>query len=433
MSLVRENGRERALKEPAAVPGGTPDLAPSAPQAGAPGSSNGKVPFWQRWPVVIGGTVILFGLLFLGLSYLAEFLTNESTDDAFIDGHIIALAPKVAGQVKNVLVDDNQPVRAGDLIVEIDSRDLAAVADQKRAAANAARANVELLKADNQLAQAQLATAEATTKQSQAEAAAAQAAASLAGADFKRAQDLINSKTISPQEFDRAQAAMTSAEANLRAAQQKAVSDQSKVAQAAAQVEASRRGVERAEALSQQAAAEQQTAELNLSYTRITAPEDGHVTKKTVEKGDYLQVGQNVMAIVPWEVWVTANFKETQLERIRTNQPVKILIDSLGGGPFKGRVASIQAGSGARFSLLPPENAVGNFVKVVQRVPVKIVFDEPGPLEACQVLGPGMSVVPWVKVTNLEISRPIVMAVAGAIALSLGLLWFKAGARRRRG
>jgi membrane fusion protein (multidrug efflux system) len=426
MSVGRENSREEALKEPAAVSGGAPGSSP-------PGTPpDGKVPFWQHWPVVIAGTLVLFGLLVLGLGYLAESLTGESTDDAFIDGHIIALAPKVAGQVKSVFVDDNQPVKAGDLVVEIDPRDLAAVADQKRAAGNAARANVELLKASWQLAQAQLAAAEATANQSQAEAAAAQAAASLANADFKRAQELIDRKTISPQEFDRAQAAMTAADANLRAAQQKQASDQSKIAQATAQVEASRLGVERAQALAQQAAAEQQTAELKLSYTRLTAPEDGRVTRKTVEPGDYLQAGQNVMAIVSWQIWVTANFKETQLERIRTNQLVKIRIDSLAGGPFRGHVASIQAGSGARFTLLPPENAVGNFVKVVQRVPVKILFDEPGPALDCQVLGPGMSVVPWVKVTEREISPAMIKTVAAAIALTLGLLWFKAAARRRR-
>lgn len=392
-------------------------------------SSPAAVSLWQRWPVVVLGTLFLFGLLYLGLGYLGETFISESTDDAFIDGHIMSLAPKVAGQVENVLVEDNQAVKAGDLLLELDSRDLAAQAEQKRAALKAARANAELLKADVSLAEAQNATAEATTKQSQAEAAAAQAAATLASADFKRAQDLMDRHTISPQEFDRAQAAMASAQENLRAAQQKEAGDQSKVAEAAAKVEASRRDVERAEALAGQAEAELKAAELDLSYARIVAPIDGRVTRKAVEKGDYVQIGQNLMAIVPWQVWVRANFKETQLERIRTNQPVEIHIDSVAGGPFKGHVDSIQAGSGARFSLLPPENAVGNFVKVVQRVPVKIVFDAPGPRPVGQVLGPGMSVEPRVRVRDIEIPRLLVAVVAAVIALVVGLLWLRATAR----
>jgi len=433
MSSLPEASREQTLKETTDAPVGAPASVSPHPEAPAPapGTANGKVPFWRRWSVVIMGTLLLFGLLYLGLGYLIESFASESTDDAFIDTHFVSVAPRVAGQVRSVPVDDNQPVKAGDLLVEIDARDFAAKLDQKRAALNAARANVDLLKADVDLALAQKVSAEAVAKQSQAEAEAAQSAAVLAKADFQRAQDLIGSHTISPQEYDRAQQATTAAENNLHAAQQKILSDQSKIAQAGARIEASRRAVERAEAQSRQAEAEEQTAELDLSYVRITAPIDGRVTKKAVEAGDYAQIGQNLLALVPSQVWVTANFKEDELRRIRTNQPVKIYIDSVAGGPFPGRVQSIQAGSGARFSLLPPENAVGNFVKVVQRVPVKIVFDDPTQFPAGEVIGPGLSVEPRVRVSDFEISKPVIAVIAALIALILGAVWFRAAHREK--
>jgi membrane fusion protein (multidrug efflux system) len=172
-----------------------------------------------------------------------------------------------------------------------------------------------------------------------------------------------------------------------------------------------------------------QAAELNLSYARVAAPADGYVTKKAVESGDYIQVGQKLMALVPSDLYVTANFKETQVEHIRPGQPVRIVVDSVEGRVFAGHVDSIMAGSGARFSLLPPENAVGNYVKVVQRIPVKILFDEP--VEAGHVLGPGMSVVPSVKVKGYEVSEAIVVAVAAVVALVFGALWWRAAACKK--
>ena len=385
---------EQAQKEHGEAP--TP-----APSDGARGdaTAEGKRSFWQRRPVTVVGTLVLFGLLFWGLRYLAESLTHESTDDAFLDADFVSLAPKVAGQVKRVHVMDNQAVKAGDLLVEIDPRDLAVQLEQKRAALNAARANLDLLKASFELRRTQIGTAEATTKQSTAEVAAAEATAEKAKADLKRAEELIQNHTISPQEFDSAKAAATAAEANLKAARERTTSDQSKVTEAKAQLETSRKALEWGEAQAHQAESDVQAAELNLSYARVTAPADGYVTKKAVESGDYIQVGQKLMALVPSELYVTANYKETQVEHIRPGQRVRITVDSAGGRVFAGHVESIMAGSGARFSLLPPENAVGNYVKVVQRIPVKIVFDER--VEAGHVLGPGMSVVPSVKVQGL--------------------------------
>jgi membrane fusion protein (multidrug efflux system) len=408
----------------------TPARSPSdGARAGAGAGAGGKASFWRRRPVVVVGTLVLFGLLFLGLRYLAEAFTHESTDDAFLDANIISIAPKVPGQVKQVPVESNQAMKAGDLLVEIDPRDLAVQLEQKRAALNAARANLDLLKANFELRRTQIGTAEATTKQSTAEVAAAEATAEKARADLKRAAELVGNHTISPQEFDSAKAAATAADANLKAARERTVSDQSKVTEAKAQVETSRKALDWGEAQVHQSESDVQAAELNLSYARVTAPADGYVTKKAVENGDYIQVGQKLMALVPSDLYITANFKESQLEHIRPGQPVRITVDSVEGRAFAGHVDSIMAGSGARFSLLPPENAVGNYVKVVQRIPVKILFDKP--VEAGHVLGPGMSVVPVVKVKGYEVSETIVIVVAAVGALVVGVLWWRAAGRKK--
>lgn len=270
---------------------------------------------------------------------------------------------------------------------------------------------------------AQVATAEATAKKSEAEAAADQATADKAAADLKRAEDLFQRKIISPQEYDSAKAAAASASATLKAGQEETASDRAKIAEAQAQLGAGRQAWERARAQADQSQVDVQQAELNLSYTHIAAPEDGHITRKAVDDGDYVQVGQKLMALVRNDLWVTANFKETQLKKIRVGQPVEVSIDSVAGKKFPARVESIQSGSGAAFSLLPPENAVGNYVKVVQRIPVKIVFT--GPVATDHVLGPGMSVSPSVQVRNYVIPVFVVAIVAMALALAAGLFWWR--------
>ncbi len=396
--------------------------APAGATADTSGS-NSKVSFWARPAVILIGTLLLAVALFFGLGYLAQTFTHESTDDAFIDSDVISLAPKVAGQIKKVYVTANQSVKAGDLLVEIDPRDLQVQLEQKQAALTAAQANVGLLKSSLDLFRTEIATAEATAKQTAADAAAAAANTDKAKADLKRAEELFANHTISPQEFDSAKAAATWAEANLKSAQEKAAGDQSKIAQAHAQFEAGVKAYERAVAQTHQAELDVRQADLNLSYTRITAPEDGSVTKKAAEPGNYVQVGQNLMALVPQKVYVTANFKETQLDNIRVGQKVKLTIDSVDGGPFSGHVESIQPGSGAAFSLLPPENAVGNYVKVVQRIPVRIYFDQP--VEAAHVLGPGMSVVPRVHVKGIEVPEVLVLIVALVSAGLCGIMWWR--------
>jgi membrane fusion protein, multidrug efflux system len=403
-------------------------LKPTPPAQVAGDEQRVKRSFWKRRPVIALGTCALAGLFLFGLRYLAESFTHESTDDAFLSADVVSLAPQVAGQVTRVLVEDNQRVNAGDLLLRIDPRNFEVQVEQKKAALASAEANVQLLIASVQLLGTQVGTAEATVKQSEAEAEADKATADKAQADLQRAEELIQKRIISPSEYDAAKAAAAAATATWKAGEEKAASDRSKVAQAQAQLQAGRRAWDRAQAQAKQSTVDVQQADLNLSYTRVTAPVAGRVTRKAVEDGDYVQVGQKLMAIVPDQVWVTANFKETQLKNIHTNQPVEIHIDSVAGRPFVGHVQSIQAGSGAAFSLLPPENAVGNFVKVVQRVPVKIVFDQSP--ETHYALGPGMSVEPSVRVSNVEIPVLVLALVAVGLACLAGWLWWRAANRQ---
>jgi membrane fusion protein, multidrug efflux system len=386
-------------------------------------TANNERSFWKRRSVVVVGTGLLALAFFFALRYTVESYTHESTDDAFLDAHIVSLASKVGGQIKLVRVTENQRVKAGDIVVELDARDFQAQLEQKRAALDSARTNADLLKAVLIVAKAQVETAQTQARQTAAEAAASEATAKRAASDLVRAEELMHNRTISAQEYDAAKAAAATTAANANADREKAASDESKILQSRAQVEAARRSCDRGDVQIHQAEIDVQVAELNLSYTVVSAPQTGFIARKGVESGDYVQVGQKLMAIVPDDLYVTANFKETQLSAIRAGQRVKIWVDALEGAPLSGHVDSIQSGSGSRFSLLPPENAVGNYVKVVQRVPVKIVFDQPIP--AGQVLGPGMSVVPLVHVSNVQISEAVVGIIAGVLALVAGAIWWR--------
>jgi membrane fusion protein (multidrug efflux system) len=274
------------------------------------------------------------------------------------------------------------------------------VAAQKQSSADAAEANYKTMLAALDLMTVKVATAEATADQSKADTAAAEATDARAQADFQRNGELRKQNTISAQEFDAAQAAVKEADANLVAARQKAVADASRINEAKATQTATKASVGMALALFRQAQTAVQSAQLDLSYTKIFAPGDGRVTRKAVETGNYVQVGQQLMSIVPADIWVVANFKESQLKKMKPGQPALVKIDALGKS-LRAHVDSIQAGSGAAFSLLPPENATGNYVKVVQRVPVKILFDEP--LPADHVIGPGLSVTPDVRVSSFSL------------------------------
>jgi membrane fusion protein (multidrug efflux system) len=379
--------------------------------------------------------VTLFILLLIPLAavagayYYARGQNYQDTDDAFIDGHIINVAPKVSGRVDHVLVKDNQTIKKGDLVVALDDRDLAAARKEKDAAFESARAQEGAVQASIDQAIAHVNSLQATVESDQATADASRAQAEKAAKDFQRVQELFRTKVMSAQDLDAARAANDSAQAQWQANLKKVASDQAQVVEARATVNTYLALLKSVQAKTEQSGADLQTAKLNESYTEIRAPEDGRVTKKAIEPGDYVQTGQTLFALIPTDVWVTANYKENQIGLMRPGQPAEIEIDALRGQKFHGHIDSIQAGSGARFSLLPPENATGNYVKVVQRVPVKIVFDQP--LLVSLPLGPGESVVPTVKVQDFHYSPSALIVMAGAtVALMLLVLWFRSRPKR---
>jgi membrane fusion protein (multidrug efflux system) len=369
------------------------------------------------WPAA----VVLAGLLFLGLDCLISVFTTESTDDAFIAAHIVSIAPRISGQVSAVYVLDNQMVRSNDPLVEIDPADYATTLEQKQAAQHSSDSNFKAAVAGYKLMEVKVTTAGATAKESQADADAAAATATNAEANFKRAQDLVKENTISAQEFDQFKTAADKAEADFNSARQKAEADESKVDEAKAQLQAAKAESDAVFAQLNQSKTEVDSAQLNLSYAKIFAPCAGRVTSKQVEAGDYLQTGQTIMSIVPTDIWVVANFKESQLKKMKPGQKVLVAIDALGGKKFRAHVDSIQAGSGAAFSLLPPENATGNFVKVVQRVPVKILFDDV--LPADKTIGPGLSVEPSVQVTSFTVPDFVTAIVAIILAFAAAVVF----------
>ena len=357
-----------------------PRQAPAEPRAAA----NIQ---WPRRRLLLAGLIALLAAAVLagGTAWWLEASKWVSTDDAFIDVHMVQVSPQVAGRVAHVLVNDNQEVRAGQPLVEIDPADFQAKLDQ--ALANQQSAQGQLVQA-----QAQLPVAQANLDEAKAQVGVTQAAATNADINLKRDQALVGmgSLALSRQQLDNDTATARSDAANLAAAQQK-------VAASDAQLALNKTQITTAEANVRAAEAQVEQARLNLSYTQIRASVAGHVASKTVADGNYVQIGQSLMALVPDKVWVTANFKETQLDHVRAGQPVDIYVDAYPGHVFHGRIDSIQAGSGAAFSLLPPENATGNYVKIVQRVPVKIVFDDNG-ADGQRLLGPGMSVEPYVRI-----------------------------------
>ena len=355
---------------------------PTPPATRPPVAEPPKQSRLRRPIVLLVLGIVVLALIIGGVLWWLHARRYESTDDAFIDVHMTRVAPQVAGRVLRVAVDDNQEVKRGDLLVEIDPADYQARLDQ--AAANQATVEANLAHA-----KAQQVVAQADAEQAKAQVGVADANAANAATQLKRDQPLAAREVVSRQTLDNDIANQRSSAANLVAAQKRQASTEAQLAVSAAQVNA-------AEASVKAAAAQVAQTQLNLGYTKLRAAENGRVAHKNVAVGDYVQVGQNLMAMVPDRLWITANFKETQLDLMRVGQPVDIRVDAYPEKTFHGHVDSFQPGSGAVFSLLPPENATGNYVKVVQRVPVKIVFDDPP--DASHPLGPGMSVVPTVKV-----------------------------------
>ena len=324
--------------------------------------NNGK----KKKAFMIVGVVVAIGLV-AGYFYSGYRKTHVSTDDAFIDGDIHTIAAKINGAVKEIYVTDNQPVKQGELLLEIDPADYTVRYREASSAVNAEKAKL----------------AEAVTK-----IAAAQANLELQRANLKlaelektRSENLFQKEAIPRDRYDRA---MTGYE--VAVAQVKAAEEQLRTAESQKLTQAS---------TIKQKEASAALADLNYQYTKIYAPVDGYITKKSVQVGNQIQPGQPLMAVVSLNgLYIVANYKETEVENIKAGQQVRIKVDSYPGMVFNGKVDSIMAGTGVSFSLFPAENATGNYVKVVQRIPIKIVFDQGADKD--HVLRIGMSVVPTI-------------------------------------
>ena len=333
--------RESAAK---AAPPAPPAPAPAEPKAG------GR----RRTAFMIMG-VVLLALVALGARRWIYGLSHVSSDNAQVDGHIVPILPKVGGFVTEVRIDENQNVKAGDTLVVLDDRDY----------------KVRLAQADADLAVALAGVSNrARVGQAEAQVEQAQANALKAHADLERVRPLALQEIVSKQQLDAVEAGARAGDAALAAAQASLLAADARVGAA-------------------RAARDQ--AALNLSYTRVIAPSSGVVSKKTVELGQLVQAGQPLMSVVPLEdVWVTANLKETEVADVKPGEPVDFTVDAYPGRHFTGHVQSLSPATGARFSLLPPDNATGNFTKVVQRVPVRV---RPDKVDPAHPLRPGLSVV----------------------------------------
>lgn len=414
-----------------------------------------------RRRIIIGAAAVvgLAGLLFGGWAWW-HARSQVSTDDAYVEGAVTVISSKVAGNIAEMLVRDNQAVKAGDTLLRVDPRDYRAKRDQAAAAVKVAEAALQAMRSELPMtrgvtaaqgdeargalegARAAEAASQSAVEEAQAQIEAKRAAASAAEADVagaratavqaarekERQRKLVEQGLVALRDFDQAEAAEGTARASLEALERRKIQVEREVQQVEAALGSRRLGVQqarqrvaelrgalaraesqrhqvpmkeaevtRAEASLAQAKADLAYAELQLQYTEVRAPVDGVVSKRTVELGQVAQMGQPLLAIVPLhDVWVIANFKETQLGRIRPGMTAEVHVDSFSDRSFKGTVDSLAAGTGARFSLLPPENATGNWVKVVQRLPVKIRLD-PGQFSNPDTLRAGMSAVVTVR------------------------------------
>jgi membrane fusion protein (multidrug efflux system) len=400
------------MAENEARPSEGSDEGPSGNREGAGGKRRLRFAAPTRTAAAIALGVVLV------LAFLAwrHFSGQESTDDAQVEGHVNPVAARVAGPVLEVLVADNQRVEKGSTLVRIDPRDYEiavarAEADlaQNEAEARAATTAVPMAStattSDETAASSDLAGAEARLAAARARLREAEAKDAKATQDLARIKPLIEKDEVSRQEYDTAvttadgaHAARDSAQADIQQAERAVEASRARLARAQTGPEEVK--IQKARAASASAKADQMRAalaqaRLNLEHTEVKAPVSGVVSRRAVEVGQVVLAGQPLLAIVPLDdVWVVANFKEDQLRRIRPGQRASISVDAYGGRRYEGRVDSVSAATGARFSLLPPENASGNFVKVVQRVPVKITFE--GRMDPDHPLRPGMSVVPTV-------------------------------------
>jgi membrane fusion protein, multidrug efflux system len=347
----------------------TPEGAPSRPKR-------------KRLPLLILAVVVLV----LGAWAVQRYLYSRhhvSTDNAQVDSHITLIAPRISAFVSRVLVDDNQHVKAGDTLVILDDRDIKVRLEQAEADLRAAEAAAGTRRSAGE-AKAQFQATRSQAASVESGVIAAEADYKKAAADLERYRSLAAQKIVPAQQLDAAQAAFEAAAAKLESARRQASA-------AGSQVSASGAAVRSATARLAAAQAAVDNARLDVSYARITAPTAGVIAKRNAETGALVQPGQSLMSIVPdRDVWVTANLKETQLNNVRVGDSVEFTVDAYPGRKFSGRVESLSPATGAKFALLPPDNATGNFTKVVQRVPVKIAVEQS--TDSAHLLRPGMSV-----------------------------------------
>lgn len=328
-------------------------------------------------PSVTAAILLMFGL------YAGIMATHfQSTDDAFVEGRIISVAPRVSGPVTHLLVDDNQPVKKGDLLLEIDPNDYQVKLAQAEAKLAEAQAKLKISSHD-------ISKNSSNVSQAADDTTSAKSKLDFAQKDYKRYNDMYKTGVVSKQDYDKSSKELEVSTANFQSSTNRAKAMQSELDSSIAQNESVEAEIKRLQA-------EVEQAKLNLSYTKIYAPSDGLISARSVEQGNYVQIGQPLLAVVPSDVWIVANFKEGQLTHMHQGQKVTVSIDAYPGKKFKAHIDSIQRATGAKSSLFPPENAVGSYVKIVQRVPVKIVFDE-NYLTKYNIV-PGMSVVPRVKI-----------------------------------
>ena len=342
----------------------------------------------RRPAVFIVGFLVLAGLVLGGFYFWYAGRNIESTDDAYTDGRAITIAPQVSGIVVSLDVTDNQYVHKGDPLIHIDPRPYTAERDQAQGVLDAAKAQIA---GEQLLAEIARKNFPALLQQAQAQLQSAKANLSRAQADYDRQRSLPKAATTQ-QDVDAALAVLRQSEAQVLQAEAQ-VQQNSPVEQRISETDTQ---VAQQKGLVEQAQAQLDQKALNLSWTVVTAPQDGWVTRRNVEMGTYVTPGQQIFSIVSPEVWVTANFKENQLDSMRPGQSVKIEVDAYPDLDLHGHVDSIQMGSGSKFTAFPPENATGNFVKIVQRVPVKLVIDSG--LDPKLPLPLGISVVPTVTV-----------------------------------
>lgn len=343
--------------------------------------------------IIMGAVTLYF--------YLQYEKTHITTDDAFVDGRIHVVASKVGGTVKILHVNDNEFVKRNAVLLQIDPVDYEVNLKETEAVLETERRKLSQIRGSVATAKKQLAELTALLEFARANLELQEANYRLAEVEFKRQEALLEKAVIARDAYDKAKTTYEVTAAQVKAAKQSIKQIEASIETQRALIEQTESGIPPQEAQIQQKEATLKAKQLNVGYTTISAPTDGYITKRTVEVGDQIQVGQPLMSIVPLHhsgIWITANYKETQLKLVRPGQRVKIRADTNPDREFRGRVDSIMAGTGSAFTLLPPENATGNYVKVVQRIPVKIVLDEGA--DPDHFLRIGMSVTPTILVDS---------------------------------